>query len=80
MGEIKVAAGDVLRLFSGAFGDAIVTRVYLHESCGPRFDCERPYAFEADGGVVLYGFERVDFLDATREWDVTRAHDGRVTR
>jgi hypothetical protein len=73
---VKVKVGDVIRMWEGAFGDAIVSRTYEHDTCGSRFDCVRPYALPSTvltggdrssasdvvSGVPSFGFEHVDFL------------------
>jgi hypothetical protein len=69
-------------------GDAIVSRVYTHATCGPRFDCVRPYALgptlllggnpfetsESDvvSGTPSFGFEHVNFLANDGSFKVVR--------
>jgi hypothetical protein len=74
---VRLTVGDVIRLGAFPYADATVVSVYPHSTCGPRFDCVRPYVTLSESGVPLTGMEHVDFLDATSDYYQVVRKEGR---
>jgi hypothetical protein len=53
--------GDVVKCFTGSFGDAVITRSYTDADNLPVYDIERPHAIVRLGTLAI-SVERIDYV------------------